>query len=520
MRKNHGNEQERCRDLFTALWIPDLFMKRVQENGDWSLMCPDESPGLPDVYGEEFEKLYEKYESEGRFRKKIKAQQLWFSILKAQIETGTPYISYKDAVNIKTNQMNVGTVRNSNLCNEITIISTPEEYGTCNLASIALPAFIEYNDNVPSYNFNKLHEISEVLTRNMNKVIDRTFYPVPQAELSNKRHRPIGLGVQGLADVYAIMKYPFDSPEAAKLNREIFETIYHGAVTASMKIAKKRNQLFDELANCSDERREYIMKYLNLTPDEEILNEYKGSYSSYRGSPAYNGKLQFDLWGAQPEGKWDWDSLKADIKLYGLRNSLLIALMPTASTSQILGYNECFEPFTNTLFQRHTLAGEFTIINKYLIKDLLELGIWNTDLKNKMLMNNGSIQNIVEIPNNIKVLYKTVWELKQKALIDQAADRGIYVCQTQSMNLWMEDPDLNRLNAMHFYGWKKGLKTGIYYLRTRPKAKVTAFTIEPVKVPSTTNTSTNTSPIVSPTYEEQMNACRLDNPEGCLMCGS
>jgi ribonucleoside-diphosphate reductase alpha chain len=510
LRKNHGNEEERCRDLFTALWIPDLFMKRVQENSDWTLMCPDECKGLSDVYGDKFEKLYTEYEEDGKFRKKVKAQQLWYAILKSQIETGTPYLLYKDSINKKSNQQNIGTIHSSNLCCEITEYSSPTEYATCNLASIALPSFIKYNqNNEPYFDFIQLHDISEVLTRNINKIIDRTYYPVYQTEISNKRHRPIGLGVQGLADTYALMKYAFDSPEAATLNRCIFETIYHGSLTASMKIAKKRTELIDEMENIntSSDRKSFIKKYLNMIEDEELNTEYRGAYSTFIGSPAYHGKLQFDLWEKEPEGNWNWESLKEDIKKWGLRNSLLLAPMPTASTSQILGFNECFEPFTNNIYQRQTLAGEFTLINKYLIKDLLELKLWNTDMKNKILTASGSIQNIDEIPDEIKLLYKTVWEIKQKVLIDQSAERGKYVCQSQSLNLFVEDPDFNKLTAMHFYAWKQGLKTGIYYLRTRPKAKVSAFTIEPVKKPESS-------------HEEKVMACRRDNPESCVMCSS
>jgi ribonucleoside-diphosphate reductase alpha chain len=550
IRKNHGSEEDRCRDLFTAMWIPDLFMKRVQENGDWSLMCPDESRGLSDAVGEEFEALYQKYETEGKFRKKIKAQQLWMAILKSQIETGTPYLCYKDAANKKTNQKNLGTIKSSNLCSEILEYSNQSSYATCNLASIALPSYIEYEEEtgVPFYNFKKLHQIAQVITRNINKVIDRTFYPVPETESNNKQHRPIGIGVQGLANTFALMRLPFDSPEAAQLNKDIFETIYHGALTASMLIAKRREEMRTELETPGIvlKRKRELIKYLQLIPEETALTKYRGAYSSFEGSPASQGLLQFDLWGVAPGGVlWNWEELKGEIAKYGIRNSLLLAPMPTASTSQILGFNESIEPFTSNIYQRQTLAGEFVIINKHLIQDLLDAGLWNPEMKNRVFMAGGSIQGILEIPENIRELYKTAWEMKQKVLIDQAADRGIYVCQSQSLNLFVEDPEFSKLSNMHFYGWKRGLKTGVYYLRTRPRAKITAFTIEPPKLLNTTSsqdigevigssnvnsnptssrlTSPNPSPKREPAEiptEEQIMACRLDNPEGCLMCGS
>ena len=482
IRKNQGAEEERCRDLFTAMWIPDLFMHRVQANADWSLMCPDECPGLQDAVGEDFDALYTKYEQEGRYRKKVKAQQIFMSILKSQIETGTPYLCYKDAANKKSNQKNLGTIKSSNLCSEIIEYSNQNEYATCNLASIALSAFVKTNENGEKYfDFEHLHRIAGIVTRNINKVIDRTAYPVPETEYSNKRHRPIGIGVQGLADAYALMRMPFDSEEAAKLNREIFETIYHGAMDMSMRIAKRRAEMLEEFEDPTTplDRAEEIRTHLRMTPEESALKEYRGAYVTFNGSPASQGLLQFDLWEAQPEGKWDWESLKDDIKKYGIRNSLLLAPMPTASTSQILGNTECFEPITSTIFQRQTLAGEFTIINKHLIRDLISLGLWSMDMKNRILTGGGSVQHIEEIPADIRALYKTAWEIKQKVLIDQAADRGIYVCQSQSLNLFVEDPDFTKLTNMHFYAWKRGLKTGIYYLRTRPKAKMTAFSIDP-----------------------------------------
>jgi ribonucleoside-diphosphate reductase alpha chain len=936
IRKNHGSEEDRCRDLFTAMWIPDLFMKRVQENGEWSLMCPDECRGLSDAVGDEFEVLYQKYEAEGKFRKKIKAQQLWMAILKSQIETGTPYICYKDAANKKSNQKNLGTIKSSNLCSEIIEFSNNNSYATCltgetkiltenglkridecnnetvlsyfsddknlikkptfvkselinngekevysisflnsrkitatkdhlflirtgrkqsiksdtyewiklenikkgdnivlpandvlpgydidikinvddeyavagwmigdgwqravkennsdtitlnygvcfgkyddyakdkvvpilnniqqtqqsicersikeytdkkgttywqtkqysfakyfkdkygfeehlgpakiipnkihnsspnmkasflsglfsadgtvfiqshfnvslssasiellyevqemlrcfgihskvqysyiksrdrsqgnviihgiqnikrflkyigftlsptkqeklekgintfnyernrsineyitvsnieyagkqqvydlhvpethnfiangvishncNLASIALPSYVKYDENgKPSYDFKKLHEIAQVITRNINKVIDRTFYPVPETETNNKQHRPIGIGVQGLANTFALMRMPFDSPEAAQLNKDIFETIYHGALTASMLIAKRRDEMRTELdtAGIVLKRKRELMKYLQLIPEEIALTKYRGAYSSFDGSPASQGQLQFDLWGEKPDGiLWNWEELKGEIVKYGIRNSLLLAPMPTASTSQILGFNESIEPFTSNIYQRQTLAGEFVIINKHLIQDLLDAGLWNTDMKNRVFMAGGSIQGIEEIPENIRALYKTAWEMKQKVLIDQAADRGIYVCQSQSLNLFVEDPEFSKLSNMHFYGWKRGLKTGVYYLRTRPRAKISAFTIEPPKMVNTTSSqdigavvgssninaglpprsspnpspkrtvtqqSQQSIPIAEPPTEEQIMACRRDNPEGCLMCGS
>lgn len=502
IRKNHGNQEERCLDLFTAAWIPDLFMRRVEANEEWSFFCPDECPGLADVYGEEYDRLYERYEAEGKARRKIKAQQLFMAIIKSQIETGTPYILYKDAANAKSNQKNLGTIKSSNLCSEILEYSDENETAVCNLASIALPSFIENGE----YNFEKLHAVTQVITKNLCKVIDRNFYPTEKCRRSNMRHRPIGIGVQGLADTYAIMRLPFDSPEAAELNKRIFETVYHGALTASMHIAKRRAEMRDEYdaPSTTPERRDEIAKHLQLTEEEVALTEFRGAYATFKGSPAQEGKLQFDLWGASPQGFWDWDTLRSDIMKYGLRNSLLLAPMPTASTSQILGFNESVEPFTSNIYQRRTLAGEFTIINKYLIKDLITLGIWSVDLKNRILLGNGSIQRIEEIPQHIRELYKTAWELKQRVIIDQSADRGIYICQTQSLNLFVEDPEFNKLSNMHFYSWKKGLKTGMYYLRTRPKAKTLAFSIEA------------TAP---KNPEPEVFVCRRDDPT-CTMCSS
>lgn len=643
IRKNHGNEEERCRDLFTALWIPDLFMRRVQENAEWSLMCPDESQGLAAVYGEEFDALYEKYEAEGKYRKKVKAQTLWLEILKSQVETGTPYLCYKDAANKKTNQKNVGVIRSSNLCvapetliltdegertisevagqkvrvwnghewsdvivyqtsmfsplirvhirrageeivrtidctyyhkfyrkhgvdiragelapgmellpfkvptpdggnvlfepiiegiehtgrvdktfcfneplrhmgvfngvltgqcSEIMEYSDETEAATCNLASIALPNYIK--DGV--YDFEELHRAAQILTKNINKVIDRTYYPTPETEKSNRRHRPIGIGVQGLADTYAILRMAFDSPEAAELNKKIFATIYHGAATASVAIAKKRQLWIEELeaAETTPERCAEIVKTLHRTEGEMVMNTYRGAYETFDGSPASQGLLQYDLWEAQPDPMWDWEALKKEIAVYGMRNSLLLAPMPTASTSQILGNVEAFEPITSNFFQRRTLAGEFTIINKYLVRDLIATDLWSPQMKNMILSHGGSVQNIDAIPQEIKDLYKTAWEIKQKVLIDQAADRGIYVCQSQSLNLFVEDAEFPKLTNMHFYAWKRGLKTGIYYLRTRPKAKTMAFTLDPVVK------SPQKSVIQSSTTEEKE----------CLMCSA
>jgi ribonucleotide reductase alpha subunit len=480
MKKNHGSEEDRARDLFYALWIPDLFMERVKEGKMWSLMCPDECQGLSDVHSDKFKRLYEKYEAEGKFRKQLPAQELWWQILQMQIEQGVPYLLFKDAVNRKSNQMNLGTIKSSNLCSEVTEFTSPDEIAVCNLASIALPSYIEYDeDNKPYYNFKKLHDVAKVITKNLNKVIDINFYPVEKAKKSNFRHRPIGIGVQGLADTYILMRYPFDSPEAMKLNRDIFETIYHGSMESSMELSKKRGRIITEY---NDNRLTFdeLSEKLSFNEYEVVNSKYPGAYTTFEGSPASKGQFQFDLWGVQPtSGLWDWETLKADVIEHGIRNSLLLAPMPTASTSQILSFNEAFEPFTSNLYKRKTLAGEFIIVNKYLIKDLLSLGLWDKDMKNQIIVHDGSIQNIPEIPQEFKNLYKTAWELKQKVLIDQSADRGAFVCQSQSLNLFMEDPDFKKLSSMHFYSWQKGLKTGIYYLRTKAKAQAQKFTIDP-----------------------------------------
>lgn len=498
LKKNHGSEEERCRDLFLALWVSDLFMERVKNNKKWSLMCPDQCRGLSDLYGDDFNSLYEKYEKEGKYIKQINAQDLWFKILEAQIEQGVPYILYKDAANKKSNQQNLGTIKSSNLCAEVLIYSSPEETGVCNLASICLPSYIE--DNV--FNFQKLHDIVKTITKNLNKVIDINFYPVEKARVSNLKHRPIGIGVQGLADVFMIMKYPFESKEAAKLNNEIFETIYHAAVEASMELSKKRRGIIDNIINNpSNDNNDDINKYINEYEREIIDKNYKGAYSSYEGSPISQGKFQFDLWGEKPTDRYDWDKLREDIKEYGVRNSLLISPMPTASTSQIMGFNESFEPITNNIFQRKTLSGEFIIINKYLIRDLISKGLWNKNMKDTIILNEGSIQNIPEISKDLKELYKTSWEIKQRVIIDMSADRGKYICQTQSLNIFMEDPDFQKLSSMHFYGHSKGLKTGSYYLRTKPKAKTQQFTIDPE-------------------FAKKKIKCIEDNGDTCVLCSS
>lgn len=448
LRKNHGAEEERARDLFYAMWVPDLFMERVKANGTWSLMCPDQSKGLADVYGAEFEALYTSYEAQGLFIKQVTAQEVWFKILEAQIETGVPYIGFKDHVNRKTNQQNIGIIKSSNLCMEICQVSTPEETAVCNLASLCLKTFVAQaqGEGPATFDFETLHETTKTLVKNLNKIIDRNFYPLDKAKLSNKRHRPIGIGVQGLADAFALLRMPFDSPEAAKLNVDIFETIYHAAVEASMELAKK----------------------------------HKRPYSTFDGSPMSRGQFQFDMWGITPPAdRYDWPALKASVIQHGMLNSLLISPMPTASTSQIMSANECFEPFTSNIYKRKTMAGEFIIVNKYLVADLQALGLWTPAIRDQIILHDGSVQEIPEIPEDIRRLYKTVWEIKQKVLINMAADRGPYICQSQSMNLFVESPDFRRLSSMHFYSWDRGLKTGIYYLRSKAKAKVQQFTLDP-----------------------------------------
>ena len=495
LRKNTGTEENRCRDLFLALWIPDLFMKRVEENGDWSMFCPCDCPGLSDCWGDEFEALYTRYEKEGKARKVIKAQELWFAVVEAQTETGTPYILYKDACNRKSNQQNLGTIKCSNLCTEIVEYTSPEEVAVCNLASIGLPVFIE--DGV--FDHNKLKSVTKVITRNLNKVIDVNFYPVPEAKLSNLRHRPIGIGVQGLADVFQVLGMPFDSEEAKVLNRDIMETIYFGAVEASMELARE-----------------------------------EGAYETYQGSPASKGILQYDMWDQKPSDRWDWAGLKAQIAKHGMRNSLLLAPMPTASTSQILGNNECFEPYTSNIYTRRVMSGEFAVVNPHLLKELVDMGLWNKSMKNRILANGGSVQGIPEIPKKMQEVYKTVWELKMRTLIDMAADRGAFIDQSQSLNPFVAAPTNDKLTSMHFYSWKQGLKTGCYYLRTRPAADAIQFTVDAEAVAQSKglankeNISPQRSSSATPEEDEMAAmqlaaaklACSLQNKEACTMCSA
>lgn len=492
LKKNHGKEEMRARDLFLALWIPDLFMKRVENNEMWSLFCPNEAPGLADCYGEEFERLYEKYENEGKARKQVKAQDLWFEVLEAQIETGNPYMLYKDAANKKSNQKNLGTIKSSNLCTEIIEYTSPDEIAVCNLASIALPKFVTEEG---AFDHQKLYEITKVITKNLNKVIDINYYPVQEARHSNLRHRPIGIGVQGLADTFILLRMPFDSDEARGLNKDIHETIYFAAMEASMELAKK-----------------------------------DGPYESYKGSPVSKGIFQFDMWGVTPgSNRWDWEGLKKAVKQNGVRNSLLLAPMPTASTSQILGNNECFEPYTSNIYSRRTLSGDFIIVNKHLMKDLIELGLWDDTMRQKLIAANGSVQAIPEIPQHIKDIYKTVWEISQKAIIDMSADRGAYICQSQSLNIHITDPNFGKLTSMHFYAWKKGLKTGMYYLRSTAAADAIKFTLDKKAVAQPTAATAQASakePAIayaSKGDEDQKRsdmACSLDNPDDCEACGS
>lgn len=495
LRKNHGKEELRARDLFYALWIPDLFMKRVEEDGSWSLFCPNEAPGLQDCWGEEFEKLYAKYESEGRARKTVKAQELWFAILDAQIETGTPYLLYKDAANRKSNQQNLGTIKSSNLCTEIMEYTSPDEVAVCNLASLALPRYVING----KFDHEKLYEVTYEVTKNLNKIIDGNYYPVEEARTSNVRHRPIGLGVQGLADVFILMRLPFESDEAKQLNKEIFETIYFAAMTASKDLAK-----------------------------------IDGAYETFAGSPVSKGIFQFDMWNTEPTLRWDWYTLKAEVLKHGVRNSLLVAPMPTASTSQILGNNECFEPYTSNIYVRRVLSGEFVVVNKHLLKDLVDLNLWTDDMKNQIMSHNGSIQKINGIPEEIKAIYKTVWEIKQRAIIDMAADRGAYICQSQSLNLFVDAPTTGKLTSMHFYGWKKGLKTGMYYLRTKAASQAVQFTVEKQGGKSVEPLIDKTNQIstegkagdaaiaaaaanIEPTFVEGA-VCTMQ--DGCISCGS
>jgi len=440
LRKNHGKEEMRARDLFYALWINDLFMQRVKDNGEWTLFCPHEAPGLADCFGAAFEELYTKYEAEGRGRKTIKAQELWFAILDSQIETGTPYMLFKDAANSKSNQQNLGTIKSSNLCTEIIEYTSKDEVAVCNLASLALPRFVING----AFDHQKLYDVTYQATLNLNKIIDHNYYPVQEAENSNMRHRPVGLGVQGLADAFILLRLPFESDEAKRLNKDIFETIYFASMSASHDLAVKH-----------------------------------GPYQTFKGSPLSEGKFQFDLWNVTPDsGRWDWDALRKKVVKDGVYNSLLVAPMPTASTSQILGNNECFEPYTSNIYTRRVLSGEFVVVNKHLLKDLVALGLWNNDMKNQIILANGSIQAIDSIPDYIKELYKTVWEIKMRNIIDMAADRGAYICQSQSLNLFVNAPNTSKLTSMHFYAWEKGLKTGMYYLRTQAASQAVKFTVE------------------------------------------
>lgn len=498
LRKNTGKDEQRARDLFYALWIPDLFMQQVESNGDWYLMCPHECPGLHDTWGEEFEKLYHKYVEEGRYRRKVKAQQLWYAVIESQVETGTPYMLYKDACNRKSNQQNLGTIKCSNLCTEIVEYSSPDEVAVCNLASIALNMFVNPDK---TYNFVKLKEVTKVITRNLNKIIDVNFYPVEEAKRSNMRHRPIGIGVQGLADAFILMRYPFDSEEAKLLNKQIFETIYYGAMEASCELAEKL-----------------------------------GPYETYEGCPVSKGIFQYDMWNVTPTDLHDWAALKAKVAKFGVRNSLLLAPMPTASTAQILGNNESIEAYTSNIYSRRVLSGEFQVVNHHLLRDLTELGLWDDETKNEMIAKNGSIQSIAKIPDDLKALYKTVWEVSQKVVIQMAADRGAFIDQSQSLNIHIAEPNYGKLTSMHFYAWKLGLKTGMYYLRTKPAANAIQFTVDKSKLKKentanghangTTNGTTNgtingTSSAGKP---DAMNmaamVCSLENKDECLMCGS
>ena len=478
LRKNHGDEEMRARDLFYALWIPDLFMKKVKANEDWCLFCPDKSPGLSDAYGDDFDTLYNHYESEGRFIKKVKARDLWFKVLDSQMETGTPYILYKDACNMKSNQKNLGTIKSSNLCTEIIEYSDKTESAVCNLASIALSKFVKEDK---SFDYDKLHDVAKTITYNLNKVIDVNYYPTEKTEKSNMRHRPIGIGVQGLADAFMLMDIPFTSEKAKQANKLIFETIYHAALEMSNEISKSRYELFK---NEEYKTAQEMIKSKNFNKYEadnlnKIDEKHIGAYSTFTGSPISNGIFQFNMWNVEASANYDWDKLRESIKEYGVRNSLLLAPMPTASTSQILGNNECFEPFTSNIYTRRTIAGEFVIVNKYLMKELIDLEVWNEDIKTSIIENKGSIQHIQGLSDHIKEKYKIVWEMSMKELINMARDRGAFICQSQSLNLWMEDPTYNSLTSMHFYSWEQGLKTGIYYLRRKPKHQPQQFTIVP-----------------------------------------
>ena len=498
MRKNHGDEELKARDLFYALWIPDLFMKRVQEDGSWTLMCPDECPGLSDVYGEEFEKLYMKYEEEKRGKETLKAREVWFRVLDSQMETGTPYLLYKDACNLKSNQKNLGTIKSSNLCTEIVEYSDSNETAVCNLASISLSTFVD--NETKDFDYEKLHDVAKVVTKNLNKIIDINFYPTKKTKTSNFRHRPIGIGVQGLADTFALMDICFDSEEACLINKKIFETIYHSALECSNKLSIERYKKIKEIRlQCDRYSDDGLLEHLNEYELKNYDKTYVGAYSSFEGSPASQGILQFDMWNVEPSDRYNWKELKNNIIKYGIRNSLLIAPMPTASTAQILGNNECFEPFTSNIYSRRTIAGEFMIVNKHLMRDLIKLNLWNESVKNNIIANKGSIQQLLHIPEYIRNKYKIVWEISMKQVINMARDRGAFICQSQSMNLWQEDPNYTSLTSMHFYAWKQGLKTGMYYLRRKGKHQAQQFTIEPSK---TNNVSTKVN----------------ENDEVCEMC--
>ncbi|MDZ4747207.1 MAG: ribonucleoside-diphosphate reductase subunit alpha [Saprospiraceae bacterium] len=499
LKKNHGKEEQRARDLFYALWICDLFMERVKNNENWSLFCPNEAPGLSDTYGGEFEALYHKYEQEGKARKVVRAQEIWSAITESQIETGTPYMLYKDAANKKSNQKNLGTIKSSNLCTEIMEYTSPDEVAVCNLASLALPKFVDNG----VFNHEQLFNITRVVTRNLNKVIDVNYYPIPEARNSNMRHRPIGIGVQGLADAFIMMGFAFDSPEARKLNKEIFETIYFAAVTESNVIAQR-----------------------------------EGAYESFEGSPASKGELQYDMWGVEPSDRWNWAELKANIKKHGMRNSLLIAPMPTASTSQILGNNECIEPYTSNIYTRRTLSGEYIVVNKHLLNDLIRLNLWDEEMKEALIVSNGSVQHIEGLPQDLKDRYKTVWEISQKAIIDMSADRGAFICQSQSLNLFVENATMAKLSSMHFYAWQKGLKTGMYYLRSKAAVEPIKFSLSEKHQRKYVNANQMTGVdtiIEQPKANETTMSNSLDNmtpamdvasgpvctmEEGCVMCGS
>merc|ERR1711899_491898 len=489
LRKNHGKEEIRARDLFYALWIPDFFMKRGEENGVWSLMCPHQCPGLSDCWGDEFENLYKRCEDEGKYMKQVKAQDVWYAIIESQIETGTPYMLYKDSCNRKSNQQNLGTIKCSNLCTEIVEYSAPDEVAVCNLASIAVNAFVDKEKR--TYDFEQLKRVAKVATKNLNKIIEVNFYPVEEARNSNMRHRPIGIGIQGLADAYILMRLPFESEEACLLNKQIFETIYYGALEASCELA-----------------------------------QVDGPYSTYQGSPVSQGKLQYDMWGVTPTDLHDWSALKAKIAKHGIRNSLLLAPMPTASTAQILGNNEGIEAYTSNIYSRRVLSGEFQVVNQHLLRDLTELDLWDDELKNEIISNNGSVQNITVIPKDIKALYKTVWEISQKTVLKQAADRGAFIDQSQSLNVHIADPNFGKMSSMHFYGWKLGLKTGMYYLRTKPAAQAIQFTVDKSKIANgVAKGASGTAPaaagdLASVTNNMATLQCSINNQDDCVMCGS